>query len=122
MDSPIYDSDNKNLNLHDYFQSSTSDSIFDNKYIQNLVEDKMKETDNYSKKVHSRRQREKQSKYVKMPYGEHTVLGSKYQGNPKNKKNSRKRRKIIDNLSDENKPTNKDSRFENPDSSFDWDK
>lgn len=107
-DNSEFDSDNKNTNLNDYFKSSTTDSIYDNKYMEALVEDRLKNTKQYLHNVVGQDFRHK-NKYVKIPYGENQILGSQY----------KKAKRYVDTLSEESQRNTNTAQFDNPDSSFD---
>lgn len=92
-------SDSDHSNLHDYFKNSTTDSIYDQKYIQTLVNGKFKPTSSHQT-------------ITKIPKGKTHILGSQYT----------KPKKVTDKLSEGDERIKPARDFDNPDSSFDRNK
>ena len=109
IENQEFDHEYKNANLHDYAKNSSSDSIYDQKYITKLVGEKVKSDMNF-KEITKQDFKHKNS-YIKFPKGEDIIYGSKY---------NRKHRKQVDKLSDRslnhyqnlNEAHNSDSSFD----------
>ncbi|CAI2379978.1 unnamed protein product [Moneuplotes crassus] len=110
MDNPEFDLDNKKTNLHDYFREESCDTIFDDDFIRNMKNNPEKVVKSSQPKVKdsSSKKSKKRSSGIKFEEKRH--------------KSRPIRRKKYEPMSEEDKPFHQDSKFENPDSSFDREK